>query len=144
MRKLIVLITLTAFLSMGCAMSQVNPDYQAYVQAIQSQANAQQKSLTEIEVDSSGKISKIVLNQPYQVIPVQQKAPHPAWALAGSAVNTLGAGATIVLGIRESGKALGNIIEAGNGSTSIVNSGANSGNSGTVSLTEMAPAAVIP
>ena len=138
MKKISILLTLSVFVIVGCAGTQANPDYQAYVQAIQSQANAQQKSLTEIEVDSSGKISKIVLNQPYQVIPVQQKMPHPMYGLVGTGLQVLAP----IGYIWAAGGALEKVLEAGNGSTSIVNSGANSGNSGTVSLTEMAPAVV--
>jgi len=141
MKRLISLITLTVFVFMtsGCAglmTSRLDPDYVALKTL---EITQEQKPMFEFELTADGKIKSFKGYEKRNPVIIEQPRPHPMWAVLDTLVRMSGyfgiawtVGDTVV-GLAESGQG---------SSTSIVNSGANSGNSGTVSLTEMAPAVV--
>lgn len=133
MKKFIALMTLCSFVLMGCASfggaKVVDPDYQAYATAIQAQLTAAQKPLVDIKVDADGRISAITMNQPPRYIQVEQKRPHPVWAVTSSLVRVAG----VVGGIWATGEALEGVISASTGTSTYTNSANNnSGNEGSI------------
>lgn len=132
MKKLAILmafIFIVATSTMGCSTKNINPDYLAYTQTLQSQFKASQSPLVSIEVDVDGKIAGVIVNQPMRQVTVQQKLPHPGWGAFSGVIRMCG----VVGSIWATGDAISSIVDAGSGPTTYINSGNNnSGNSGSI------------
>lgn len=139
MKKLITLITLLVFMMSisGCATlgfgdKVADPDYAAYAQAMQVQFAATRAPLVDIAFDEEGKVIGIVVNQPVELIDIQQKKDHPGWRTATALIK----GVTVVGSIMAVGGAMKDVAEASSGDTTYINSANNnSANEGTISTT---------
>ena len=100
----------------GCASApkSLDPNYQAYQQAMLAQ-----KPLVSIEWSEDGsRIKKLDVNPQVNIQQKAPDAPHPAWGLANSLVRVGG----IVGGIWAGGQALEGVIEASRGNYVYTNS----------------------
>jgi hypothetical protein len=100
--------------------SDVDPNYEAYQQAMIKQINKEQKPLIDLQIGDDGKIKGIKMYPEQKFInllPYSPK-PHPVWRV----INTAVTGVATVFGIREGGKALERVIDASTGDTSYTDS----------------------
>ena len=132
MKKIILLFLILPLA--GCSLLRppaADPNYAAYARTMQVQFQAAREPLVNIQLSDEGKITGIVVNQPAQLIQVQQKKDHPGYRLAGSVVKMAG----IVGSIFMVGESLEGVIEASQGNETYINSqNSMDENTGTVDL----------
>jgi hypothetical protein len=114
----------TTFGFVGCASNgprQIDPNYSAYVAAMQAQVMREEKPMVKFDMTDDGKLKGLEVYAPRQIVPIQQKrpdAPHPGWAVANGLVRA----ATIVGGIWAAGDAMQGILGAASGGGTYIGS----------------------
>ena len=126
MRKTLALITLLAFLSMGCATSGA---YNNYLDAKKAQIAAERKPLIELALDKDGKLTSLAVYPAPQQIDIQQEKDHPGYAVASGFIKMAG----IVGSIFMIGDAMEGIVSSSTGTSTNINSlNNNSENAGSI------------
>jgi len=126
MKKIFSLITLLAFLSMGCATPLA---YTQYLDAKKTQIAAERKPLIELTLDKDGKLASLAVYPAPQQIDIQQEKDHPGYAVANSLIKMSG----FVAGIFAIGNVVEKVGDAAQGTTTNINS-ANDNSSNTGNL----------
>lgn len=78
-------LSLTPEQALSAKLQAASPDYAGYLALKIKQLEVQRtaKATFSQELDGDGKVTKQEFNLPPVMIPIDQKRPHPAWALAG-------------------------------------------------------------
>ena len=126
MKKLIILLTVSAFLSMSCATQGA---YIQYLDAKKAQISAERKPLIELSLDKDGKLASLAVYPAPQQIDIQQERDHPGYAVVSGLIKVVG----VVGSIFVAGEAIEGIVSASTGTNTNINSlNNNSENAGTI------------
>jgi len=122
--KKIIPAFLICSMCLGCAQGKtVNPNYQAYVNACNQQAQQETQPLLDLQLHENGTIKSIQVSLQGQNNPNIQpykESPNPAWGLLQTTLSVAAPVLGSVWSIHESGKAFANVLKAGQGSSSSV------------------------